>query len=89
MLSNAEIADALARIADLLETQDADGFRVRAYRRGARCSRRSRESSGARPRVAEPGSGYARFRATAKPTRLEPARNRIRELGSGIGLITI
>ena len=34
-LSNAEIADALARIADLLETQDADGFRVRAYRRGA------------------------------------------------------
>jgi hypothetical protein len=34
-LSNAEIADALARVADLLETQDADGFRVRAYRRGA------------------------------------------------------
>jgi hypothetical protein len=34
-LSNAEVADALARIADLLETQDADGFRVRAYRRGA------------------------------------------------------
>ena len=34
-LSNAEISDALARIADLLETQDADGYRVRAYRRGA------------------------------------------------------
>jgi hypothetical protein len=34
-LSNAEIADALARIADLLEAQDADVFRVRAYRRGA------------------------------------------------------
>jgi hypothetical protein len=34
-LSNAEIADALLRIADLLETQDADEFRVRAYRRGA------------------------------------------------------
>jgi hypothetical protein len=34
-LSNPEIADALTRIADLLETQDADGFRVRAYRRGA------------------------------------------------------
>jgi len=34
-LSNEEIADALARIADLLEAQQADGFRVRAYRRGA------------------------------------------------------
>ena len=34
-LSNAEIADALLRIADLLEVQDADEFRVRAYRRGA------------------------------------------------------
>ena len=35
MISNAEISDALSRIADLLETQDADGFRVRAYRRGS------------------------------------------------------
>ncbi|HXZ84363.1 MAG TPA: helix-hairpin-helix domain-containing protein, partial [Myxococcota bacterium] len=34
-LSNAEIGDALARIADLLEAQDADPFRVRAYRRGS------------------------------------------------------
>lgn len=34
-LSNAEIADVLERIADLLETQDADGYRVRAYRHGA------------------------------------------------------
>lgn len=34
-LSNVDIADALARIADLLEAQDADGYRVRAYRRGA------------------------------------------------------
>lgn len=34
-LSNADIADVLARIADLLEAQDADGYRVRAYRRGA------------------------------------------------------
>lgn len=33
--SNAEIADALERIADLLEVQGADEFRVRAYRRGA------------------------------------------------------
>jgi DNA polymerase (family 10) len=33
--SNAQIAGALARIADLLETQDADGFRVRAYRHAA------------------------------------------------------
>jgi hypothetical protein len=29
-LSNVDIADALARIADLLEAQDADGYRVRA-----------------------------------------------------------
>ena len=35
MISNADIADALLRIADLLQTQDADEFRVRAYRRGA------------------------------------------------------
>lgn len=34
-LANAEIADALERIADLYETQDADAFRVRAYRRAA------------------------------------------------------
>jgi hypothetical protein len=43
-LSNAEIADALARIADLLETQEADGFRVRAYRRGAERVRTAPES---------------------------------------------
>jgi hypothetical protein len=34
----------LARIADFLETQDADGFRVRAYRRGAERVRVTRES---------------------------------------------
>jgi len=34
--ANRDIADALARIADLLEAQDADPFRVAAYRRGAR-----------------------------------------------------
>jgi DNA polymerase/3'-5' exonuclease PolX len=39
-LTNVEIADALERIADLLETQDADGFRVRAYQRGGERVRR-------------------------------------------------
>ncbi len=42
-LSNAEIADALARIADLLEAQGADSFRVRAYRRGAERVRSTQE----------------------------------------------
>lgn len=45
-LSNAEIADALARIADLLETQEADVFRVRAYRRGAERVRATPERMG-------------------------------------------
>jgi DNA polymerase/3'-5' exonuclease PolX len=45
-LSNEEIADALARIADLLEAQDADPFRVRAYRRGAERVRATPESMG-------------------------------------------
>lgn len=43
-LSNADIADVLARIADLLEVQDADGYRVRAYRRGAERVRATPES---------------------------------------------
>lgn len=34
-ISNAEIADRFEKIADLLETQDANPFRVRAYRTGA------------------------------------------------------
>jgi hypothetical protein len=34
--ANRDIADALTRIADLLEAQDADSYRVAAYRRGAR-----------------------------------------------------
>ena len=33
--TNQEIADVLARIADLLEAQDADRYRVGAYRRAA------------------------------------------------------
>lgn len=34
--TNEDIADALGRIADLLEAQDADRYRVNAYRRAAR-----------------------------------------------------
>ena len=39
MLSNAEIADVLDEVADLLEFQGANAFRVRAYRNGARAIR--------------------------------------------------
>ncbi len=34
--TNAQIADVLEHIADLLEAQDVNPFRVRAYREGAR-----------------------------------------------------
>jgi hypothetical protein len=37
--TNPEIADALERVADLLEAQDANPFRVRAYRRAAQTAR--------------------------------------------------
>lgn len=36
MPTNEDIADVLGRIADLLEAQDADRFRVNAYRRAAK-----------------------------------------------------
>ncbi len=39
-VANAEIADALERVADLLEAQDGQQFRVRAYRRAAETLRR-------------------------------------------------
>ncbi len=43
-MNNAQIADALDLIADLLELQSANAFRVRAYRRGAQAVRESGES---------------------------------------------
>ncbi len=43
-MNNAEIADALDQIADLLEFQAANPFRVRAYRSGARAVRDWHES---------------------------------------------
>ena len=42
--TNSEIAATLEEIADLLETQDANPFRVRAYRQAAHSVRESRES---------------------------------------------
>jgi len=43
-ISNREIAGVLERLADLLEVQEADSFRVRAYREAADTVRRSEES---------------------------------------------
>jgi DNA uptake protein ComE-like DNA-binding protein len=43
-LTNHEIADMLSRIADLLEVQNADPFRVRAYRNGAQTVRQTEQS---------------------------------------------
>ena len=42
-VTNDEVADALERIAELLEVQQADEFRVRAYRRGAEALRATPE----------------------------------------------
>ncbi|MEJ2351467.1 MAG: helix-hairpin-helix domain-containing protein [Anaerolineales bacterium] len=42
--ANSEIAGILEEIADLLETQDANPFRVRAYRQGARSVQESQKS---------------------------------------------
>lgn len=42
--SNYDIAEMLSRIADLLEVQNAEQFRVRAYRSGARTIRQMEES---------------------------------------------
>lgn len=44
VLTNKEIAEALERVADLLEAQDANQYRVRAYRRAARVIERSEKS---------------------------------------------
>ena len=44
MLSNAEIAATLDELADLLEFQGANAFRVRAYRNGARAIRNLSQS---------------------------------------------
>lgn len=38
-VGNSEVADVLDRVADLLDVSHADGFRVRAYRRGAHTCR--------------------------------------------------
>jgi hypothetical protein len=54
--SNDEIADALERLADLLEAQDANPFRVRAYRRGTATVRASPERLA--ERVARGGRAY-------------------------------
>ena len=42
-LSDADVADALDRVGDLLEAQDADPFRVRAWRRAAETLRTAPE----------------------------------------------
>ena len=42
--SNVEISDVLERVAELLEAQDANPFRVRAYRRAAKVIERSEQS---------------------------------------------
>ncbi|MCA9510064.1 MAG: DNA-binding protein, partial [Myxococcales bacterium] len=46
-VANAEIADALERVADLLEAQEANAYRVRAYRNAAATIRAHDEPLGA------------------------------------------
>ena len=43
-MDNKKIADTFERVADLLEFQGANPFRIRAYRRGARTIRELTES---------------------------------------------
>jgi hypothetical protein len=63
-LDNADVADALERVGDLLEAQDADPFRVRAWRRAAESVRheprplaRLLETEGREALLALPGVG--------------------------------
>ena len=48
---NTAVAELLNQIADLLETQDANPFRVRAYRKGARTVRETDKDIGDRKSV--------------------------------------
>ena len=44
MISNTQIANTLEQLADLLEFQGANAFRIRAYRSGVRAIRQLTES---------------------------------------------
>lgn len=65
-LANADVADALERVGDLLEAQDADPFRVRAWRRAGESVRAAPRSlaeivatSGRAGLLALPGIGHS------------------------------
>jgi DNA polymerase/3'-5' exonuclease PolX len=72
---NDELADALERVADLLEAQDANPFRVRAYRRAAGTLRASPEALA--ERVWREGRAHftALFSNTARAHELEKTRD--------------